>query len=106
VDGLTPLPIQDGVGMSIKMIERYCRFADKKGDAMTTLITAAERKKDAGSLKSYSAEPKKLRKSNLQHYGPNTTACMMRPGSNVNTPAMTSAPMKRDTMASRCLRSA
>jgi hypothetical protein len=38
--------IEDVVGMSIKMIERYCRFADEK---VATLITlGAERKKDAG----------------------------------------------------------
>jgi hypothetical protein len=92
--------------MSIKMIERYCRFADKKITAMATLITAGETEDGRRIVKSYSAERIKLRKCNVWHYGPNTTACMMRPGSNVNTPAMTSAPMKRDTMASRCLRTA
>jgi hypothetical protein len=105
VHGVTLLQIQDVVGMSIKMIERYCRLPTRRP-------TQWPRSSPGGTqeghriVKSYSAEPKKLRKSNVQHYGPNTTACMMRPGSNVNTPAMTSAPMKRDTMASRCLRTA
>src|SRR5260370_37078779 len=34
--------------------------------------------------------------------GPNTTSCMMRPGSSVNAPAMTSAPRKSEIMAKRC----
>ena len=33
---------------------------------------------------------------------PNTTACMMRPGSKVNRPATTSAPAKRPIIALRC----
>src|SRR6202165_3871091 len=34
--------------------------------------------------------------------GPNTTWCMMRPGTSVNAPAMTRAPRKREIMARRC----
>jgi hypothetical protein len=36
--GLTTLQIQDLVGMSLKMVERYCRFADKKANAEATII--------------------------------------------------------------------
>jgi hypothetical protein len=36
--GLTTLQIQDLVGMSAKEVERYCRFADKKTNAMATII--------------------------------------------------------------------
>ena len=36
-------------------------------------------------------------------HGPKKTACMMRPGRNVNSPAMTSAPVKMLIMARRRL---
>lgn len=44
--GLTPLQIQDIVGMSLAMIERYCRFADKKAGGKAALISLAERRKN------------------------------------------------------------
>jgi hypothetical protein len=42
--GLTTLQIQDLVGMSLKMVERYCRFADKKANAEATIIQMEERR--------------------------------------------------------------
>lgn len=44
--GLTPLQIQDIVGMSLAMIERYCRFADKKTGGKAALISLSERRKN------------------------------------------------------------
>jgi hypothetical protein len=35
--GLTPLQIQDIVGMSLPMITRYCRFADRKASGQAAL---------------------------------------------------------------------
>lgn len=46
--GLTPLQIQDQVGMSIAMIERYCRFADKKMSGQASVVSLRERRKNAG----------------------------------------------------------
>jgi integrase len=46
--GLTPLQIQDQVGMSVAMIERYCRFADKKASGQASVISLRERRKNAG----------------------------------------------------------
>lgn len=47
-----------------------------------------------------------LRRSNARachrDQGPNTTACMMRPGRKVNSPAITRAPMNRPSMPRRC----
>jgi integrase len=40
--------IQDQVGMSLAMIERYCRFADKKANGKAAVIALAERRKNAG----------------------------------------------------------
>ena len=42
--GLTPLQIQDQVGMSIAMIERYCRYADKKLSGKASVVALAERR--------------------------------------------------------------
>lgn len=36
--GATPLQIQDQVGMSVPIIERYCRFADKKASGKAAVI--------------------------------------------------------------------
>jgi integrase len=48
--GPTPLQIQDVVGMSPKMIERYCRFADKKANAMAAIIPMTARQKKDTAL--------------------------------------------------------
>lgn len=44
--GLTPPQIQDQVGMSMGMIERYCRFADKKASGKASVVSLAERRKN------------------------------------------------------------
>lgn len=44
--GLTTPQIQDIVGMSLAMIERYCRFADRKLGGKAALISLAERRKN------------------------------------------------------------
>lgn len=41
--GLSTAQISDCIGMSIAMIERYCRFADKKANGKAALINLAER---------------------------------------------------------------
>ncbi len=46
--GATTLQIQDQVGMSPAMIERYCRFADKKAKGKAAVVALAERRKNAG----------------------------------------------------------
>jgi integrase len=46
--GLTTSQIQDQVGMSLAMIERYCRFADKKASGKASVVTLRERRKNAG----------------------------------------------------------
>jgi integrase len=47
--GATTLQIQDTVGMSIRMVERYCRFADKKANAIATVMhLGRKRRKDTG----------------------------------------------------------
>jgi hypothetical protein len=46
--GLTTTQIQDQIGMSLAMIERYCRFADKKASGKASIITLAERRKNSG----------------------------------------------------------
>jgi len=46
--GATTLQIQDQVGMSPKMIERYCRFADKKANGKAAVFALAERRKNSG----------------------------------------------------------
>lgn len=46
--GLTPLQIQDQIGMSLAMIERYCRFADKKASGKASVVSLRERRKNAG----------------------------------------------------------
>jgi hypothetical protein len=46
VRGATTLQIQDQVGMSVAMIERYCRFADKKASGKATVIALADRNKN------------------------------------------------------------
>ena len=40
--------------------------------------------------------------SSAAAYWPNTTACMMRPGTSVNSPAITSAPVNVRIMIRRC----
>lgn len=44
--GNTELQIQDQVGMSLKMIGRYCRFADKKANGKAAVMALAERRKN------------------------------------------------------------
>ena len=46
--GSTELQIQDQVGMSLKMIGRYCRFADKKANGKAAVVALAERRKNSG----------------------------------------------------------
>jgi integrase len=46
--GATTLQIQDQVGMSPKMIERYCRFADRKANGKAAVFALAERRKNSG----------------------------------------------------------
>ncbi len=46
--GATTTQIQDQVGMSLAMIERYCRFADKKANGKAAVIALAERRKNTG----------------------------------------------------------
>lgn len=45
-EGLTTLQISDITGMSLQMIERYCRFADKKASGKAALISLSERGKN------------------------------------------------------------
>lgn len=45
--GLTPLQIEDQVGMSPEMIQRYCRFADKKRSGKASVVALRERRKNA-----------------------------------------------------------
>ncbi len=44
--GLTTAQIQDQVGMSLGMIERYCRFADKKASGKASVVALKERRKN------------------------------------------------------------
>lgn len=44
--GLSIPQIQDIVGMSLPMIERYCRFADKKAGGKAALISLSEHRKN------------------------------------------------------------
>jgi integrase len=44
--GLSTAQISDIIGMSLQMIERYCRFADKKANGKAALISLAERSKN------------------------------------------------------------
>jgi len=46
--GLTTTQIQDQVGMSLAMIERYCRFADRKASGKALVVTLSERRKTRG----------------------------------------------------------
>jgi hypothetical protein len=46
--GATTMQIQDQVGMSLRMIERYCRFADKKANGKAAVLSLAERRKNTG----------------------------------------------------------
>jgi hypothetical protein len=46
--GATTMQIQDQVGMSLRMIERYCRFADKKANGKAAVLSLAERRKNSG----------------------------------------------------------
>jgi hypothetical protein len=48
--GLSTAQIQDVVGMSLTMIERYCRFADKKANAMATFIHMGRKQKKDTAL--------------------------------------------------------
>lgn len=45
-EGLSAPQIGDITGMSLQMIERYCRFADKKASGKAALISLAERAKN------------------------------------------------------------
>ncbi|CAL8974604.1 hypothetical protein RHODGE_RHODGE_03280 [Rhodoplanes serenus] len=42
--GLTTTQIQDQVGMSLAMIERYCRFADRKASGQASVVSLRERR--------------------------------------------------------------
>jgi hypothetical protein len=42
------MQIQDQVGMSLRMIERYCRYADKKANGKAAVLSLAERRKNSG----------------------------------------------------------
>ncbi len=44
--GLSTAQISDCIGMSIAMIERYCRFADKKASGQAALVNLGERHKN------------------------------------------------------------
>lgn len=44
--GATALQIQDQVGMSLRMIERYCRFADKKANGKAAVVALEERRRN------------------------------------------------------------
>lgn len=46
--GLTIAQIQDQVGMSLAMIERYCRFADKKASGKASVVSLREHRKNSG----------------------------------------------------------
>lgn len=46
--GLTTTQIQDQIGMSLAMIERYCRFADKKASGKASVVSLKERRKEQG----------------------------------------------------------
>jgi integrase len=46
--GCTTTQIQDQVGMSLRMIERYCRFADKKANGKAAVLSLAERRRNSG----------------------------------------------------------
>jgi len=45
--GLSTSQIQDVIGMSMAMIERYSRFADRKASGKAAVVSLAERKKNA-----------------------------------------------------------
>lgn len=45
--GLTTAQIQDVIGMSMAMIERYSRYADKKASGKAAVVKLAERRKNA-----------------------------------------------------------
>jgi len=45
--GLTTAQIQDVIGMSMAMIERYCRFADKKANGKAAVVKLKEHRKRA-----------------------------------------------------------
>lgn len=45
--GLSTSQIQDVIGMSMAMIERYSRFADRKASGKAAIVSLAERKKNA-----------------------------------------------------------
>lgn len=46
-EGLSAPQIGDIIGMSLPMIERYCRFADKKANGQAALINLTERARNA-----------------------------------------------------------
>lgn len=46
--GLTTAQIQDVIGMSMAMIERYSRFADKKASGKAAIVKLSERRKNGG----------------------------------------------------------
>jgi integrase len=45
--GLSTSQIQDVIGMSMGMIERYSRFADRKASGKAAIVSLAERKQNA-----------------------------------------------------------
>lgn len=46
-EGLSTAQIQDIIGMSLAMIERYSRFADRKASGQAAIVSMAERRKNA-----------------------------------------------------------
>jgi len=45
--GCTTMQIADQVGMSLRTIERYCRYADKKANGKAAVLSLLERRKNA-----------------------------------------------------------
>ena len=60
------------------------RHSEKRGKTMMFSVAAA--------------------RDSLRFHGQNATACMMRPGTKVNSPAITSPPVKIEIIASLCVR--
>jgi integrase len=44
--GYTAMEISDAVGMSVQMVERYCRYADSKAGGKAMLLSMKDRKQD------------------------------------------------------------
>src|SRR5690606_37185257 len=76
--GLTTTQIQDQIGMSLAMIERYCRFADKKASGQAAVVALSERRKNRGLQNVVQQCAGKLRKrwrSTKSHSSPILAKC-------------------------------